>query len=119
MMRRIPKQYLTEPNKDVPHITVKYGLHTQDPKPVASVLKGSRPVRFKLGRTSLFSPEGKEYDVVKVDVESPDLQRLNAKLRAALKATDTFPTYKPHVTVAYVKRGLGQQVPLGRKSSMG
>ncbi len=107
MASRIPKHHLAEPSNDVPHITVKYGLHTQHPQPVASVLKGEKPVRFRLGKTSLFKHD--DYDVVKVDVESDDLHRLNAKLRNSLEVTDTFPTYKPHVTVAYVKRGLGQQ----------
>lgn len=93
----------------VPHITVKYGLHTGNANEVRRVLRGQAPVRAVLGKTSIFEPEGKDYDVVKLDVESKGLHRLNGRIARMLKVTDTFPTYKPHVTLAYVKRGRGKR----------
>jgi len=48
-------------------------------------------------------------DVVKVDVESEDLRRLNQKIANALPNTETHPGYKPHATIAYVKAGLGKK----------
>jgi hypothetical protein len=96
-----------------PHITVKFGLHTNDPHDVAMALEGQGPVRLRFGKTTMFSREDKDYDVVKVDVESQDLHRLNERItaHAALSGgvTDTHPTYEPHATVAYVKRGLGEK----------
>lgn len=97
--------------EDKPHVTVKFGLHTDDVADVRRVLAGEAPIRLTLGKTSVFpaSETGKDYDVVKVAVNSPDLHRLNAKLAGALEHTDTHPEYKPHATIAYVKAGLGKK----------
>mgnify|MGYP001587775990 CR=1 FL=1 len=92
-----------------PHVTVKYGLHTTDVEDVRKVLAGEPPVTVTLGTTSFFpGSESGNGDVVKIDVDSPDLQRLNKKIAEALDVTDTHPTYKPHVTIAYVKEGKGK-----------
>lgn len=45
-------------------------------------------------------------DVVKININSPDLHRLN-KLISDLPHTDTHPTYQPHITLAYVPAGQG------------
>lgn len=93
-----------------PHVTVKYGLHGDDPAPLHALLADQPPVTVKMGNTSLF-PAGSDgkHDVVKVDVDSPALHTLNAKIAAALPNTETHPEYKPHATVAYVKPGLGEK----------
>lgn len=112
MGERIPVSDLsTDGREDVPHVTVKYGLHTNTPDDVRKVLADEPPIVLRFGETSLFdAAETKaDYDVVKVSVESPDLHRLNKKISAALKVTDTHPTYKPHATVAYVKAGRGKK----------
>ena len=41
-------------------------------------------------------------------MDSPDLHRINALLRQ-LPHTNDFPTYQPHVTIAYLKPGQGAQ----------
>jgi 2'-5' RNA ligase len=48
------------------------------------------------------------YDVVKIDVESQALRDLNAAISQAFEVTDTYPEYHPHVTIAYVKKGMGR-----------
>lgn len=108
---KIPDADLAEDGReDRPHVTVKFGLHTNDAEEVRRVLAGEPPIKVRLGKTSLFpAKEGADYDVVKVDVDSPDLHRLNAKIAGALKATDTHPEYKPHTTLAYVRPGLGKK----------
>lgn len=89
-----------------PHVTVKYGLHTQDADEVRSALAGQAPAALKLGKTAIFASE--EYDVLYVSVTSMDLERLNKKIASALVTTDTHPTYIPHACVAYLKPGLGK-----------
>lgn len=93
-----------------PHVTVRYGLETDEAGEVAQTVSGWGPVGYTLGSVSLFAGKdsGKDYDVVKVDVDSDDLRRLNKKL-ADLPHTDTHPEYRPHSTVAYVKAGLGEK----------
>lgn len=110
MAAKIPDEHLAEDGReDDPHVTVKYGLHADGPDEALQALAGEGPARMTLGKTSLFPASGDhQYDVVKLDVDSPDLHRMNAKL-AKLPHTDTHPTYRPHVTVAYVKPGMGKK----------
>jgi 2'-5' RNA ligase len=98
------------------HVTIKYGLHTADAEEVRQVVEGFGPVEITLGATSIFPAKetgpqrgGDAYDVVKVDVDSPDLYRLNRVIADALEHTDTHPKYQPHVTLAYVKPGRGKR----------
>ena len=92
-----------------PHVTLKYGLHTTDVDAVRKVLADEPPITLRLGTTSFFpNGESGSGDVLKIDVDSADLQRLNAKVSEALETTDTHPDYTPHVTIAYLKPGKGK-----------
>lgn len=109
---RIPDSVLAEDGRESqPHVTVKYGLHDDSPaaiEKIREVLSREHPVRARLGETSIFpAKDASGSDVVKVDVESPDLHRINKAIADALPHTDTHPTYQPHVTLAYVKPGEG------------
>ena len=73
---------------------------------VEEALKGERPVTVRFGKVSLFTTNP-DYDVVKVDVESAGLHGLNKKVSEAQPNTETHPEYKPHVTIAYVRKGKG------------
>lgn len=108
MGKSIPAGFLAGDGvEDEPHVTCLYGLHDDAPEGVRAVLADYAPVAVRLGRTSLFpASPGREYDVLKVDVESPGLHRLHAAL-AALPHTDTHADYHPHVTIGYLRPGVG------------
>lgn len=107
MAAKIPDSDLAEDGReDDPHVTVLYGIHSGDPKGAASLLAKEPPIRAKLGKVSIF-PDSGSGDVVKIEVDSDDLHRLNEKLAGGLEHTSTHPDYTPHVTVAYVKPGMG------------
>lgn len=92
--------------EDDPHITVKYGLHTNNVADVRRALATYvGPIRFTFGKTNVFQSDG--YDVLYVEVVSPDLVALNERLSNTLEHTTTYPVYVPHATVAYLKSGLG------------
>lgn len=91
--------------EDVPHVTVKYGLHSDTPDMVRVLLVNQPPVHLTLGGSNYF--ESDEYDVVYIEVDSPDLERLNALVSDELATTTTHASYQPHATVAYVRSGLG------------
>lgn len=93
--------------EDDPHVTVKYGLHTDDGDEVREVLRDNPPANVKLGRMSVFNND--DYVVLKIDVDSPDLHALNKQIVENLKCTDGFPVYHPHVTVAYLKHRKGDE----------
>lgn len=110
--RQIADKDLAEGGREQdPHVTIKYGLHTEKADAVRTLLAGEKPITLRFGKTSLFPPsEGSDgAEVVKIDVHSPDLHRLNATIAKALEHTDSFPDYTPHATVAYVKAGTGQK----------
>lgn len=90
-----------------PHITLKYGLHDDNPAALKKALVGEGPIKAMIGKVSIF--KGEDSDVVKLDIDSPALHRLNAKVSDALPHTDTHPDYTPHMTLAYVKPGEGQK----------
>jgi len=105
---KIPDADLAEDGRETnPHITLKYGLHTGDPEAVRAAIGDAGPVEVKLGKTSVF--KGEKADVVKAEVEGPALHALNQRIADALPHTDTHPKYQPHVTLAYVKPGLGEK----------
>lgn len=93
--------------EEKPHITVRYGLHDNDPddaKEIVNEFPG--PIKVKLGSLSIFNTE--EADVLKIDVISPELHELNKAL-SSLHHTDTYPDYKPHLTLAYLLPGTGER----------
>lgn len=106
--KKIPDWALADDGReDEPHVTVKYGLHSNDPDAVRKVVASHAPFKISLGRTSVF-PDSGHGDVIKAEVKGAGLRELNKKIAAAAKHTDSHPDYHPHVTLAYVKRGLGK-----------
>ncbi len=96
----------TEGLEERPHITVKFGLHFQTPSAkLRAALKTFGPVTLTLGKTSLFKNE--DADVLKVDVDSPDLHRLNKVISRVVPTFDTYPKYVPHLTIGYLRPGRG------------
>lgn len=99
------------------HVTIKFGLHFQSPTArLKSALQAFGPVVLTLGKTSLFS--NPNVDVVKAEVDSPDLHKLNRMISRLVPTKDTHPTYAPHATIAYVKPGRGKKYA-GDKSLVG
>lgn len=86
------------------HITVKYGLHTKKVDDIIDIVKNFGKVNIQLGKISRFIPKDKDYEVVKIDIESEEIHKLN-KIISKLPNTDEHPVYRPHCTLAYVKKG--------------
>ena len=106
----IPDSFLyeTEGREDEIHVTVLYGLRDEEPDNVKEILEKEKQIKFKLGKISLFNTN-EEYDVVKIEVESPGLHKLH-RLLQALPHMDSHPKYNPHVTIAYVKKGKAKRI---------
>ena len=113
MSESIPDSDLAEEGReDKPHITVKYGLHTDDAEDVREIVEGFGPISVRFGTTKIFPAKEDDedgQDVVYVSVESDALHRLNELISDELECTDKFPAYVPHVCLAYVKPGMGQK----------
>jgi hypothetical protein len=95
----------TKGREDEIHVTLLYGLLTKDPGDVQRLIPPDMSqitLRFGLITAFLDKPA---YDVLKIDIESPELLRLHYILRKGLENDNSFPTYSPHCTIAYLKKG--------------
>ena len=106
--------------KTNPHVIVLHGFH--DDVNLDSIQEAlyqtnptAAPIEIHVDDVSCF--EGKDYDVVKFSVISPQLTELNEAL-AKLPHTSDFPEYKPHITLAYVKPGKGKKYAKKLKNGM-
>jgi 2'-5' RNA ligase len=85
-----------------PHVTILYGFHEDIPydELEIQILKIKKP-RLSIKDVSSFN---NEFDVLKFDIESPSLHKLNDKFRK-FPHTNRYTDYHPHVTIAYLKKG--------------
>ena len=95
-----------------PHVTVLYGLETNQAFDVERLLFGQGPTAMRVGRFTAFTKDGDVFtkddtDVVVAEIESEGLRALNS-LIATLPSQNSYPDYRPHMTVAYVRPGSGQ-----------
>lgn len=89
--------------EDSPHVTVKYGLHDVEPDRLKKLIDGHGPIKIKFGLVEKFD-QNPNFDVLKITVDGKDLHKLNKHISNNMPHTDTFKEYKPHVTLAYVKK---------------
>jgi 2'-5' RNA ligase len=94
--------------EEEPHCTILYGIHgdvtDEEVKQLFSKVKKSDIQIEMKGIDCFYNPQ---YDVLKINVESPKLTELN-ELAKTLPHTSNFPDYKPHITIAYLNRGKGR-----------
>lgn len=90
--------------EDEMHITVLYGIHTTSLNKIKNLLKGQKPFEVNLGKVTMFDKADKPFSVVKIDVESEELKKLHDMLKNSLKVTVTYPIFRPHITIAYIKK---------------
>lgn len=94
-------------SKDSAHITVKYGLMDCGPttQHLTDSLASILPFSVLIQDLALFQIA--DQDILIFPVESPELHMLNGIICKYLPHEDTFKDYRPHVTVAYLKSGMG------------
>jgi len=92
--------------EDEMHVTVLYGIHSAASEQVVKVIKGQKPIKVQIGKVEVFTNPSK-FDVVVLDVISPDLRDLNHRVSKEVEYTNKYGEYRPHVTIAYVKKGKG------------
>jgi len=94
-----------------PHITILYGIHEDeiDPSVVIDMIEQKmKPITAEISEIDVF--ENDEYDVVKYNVTvTNELLKYREMFMNSFENTQTFSGYKPHITIAYVKPGLGKK----------
>lgn len=99
-----------------PHVTVLFGLHADSHDEIMEFVAKQKRFKITLDKISLFT-DAPKYDVLKIDVDSPELVALNKKLAAKFEHTNKY-DYKPHCTIAYVLKGSCDELN-GRKDLSG
>lgn len=96
--------------EDTPHVTLLFGFH-DDKSDIAERLEKKLPTKgaIKLNVVSVSFFETPAYDVVKFDVESSSLNKLHEWCKENFDYTSAHKEYHPHITIAYVKKGMGQK----------
>lgn len=92
-----------------PHVTVLYGFDIGfEAEQIKKLLNA--PISIELGKLSRFECE--KYDVLKFDIDCPELENLHKKIAGQFEdeITPSEHTYHPHLTVAYVKKGTNKDL---------
>jgi 2'-5' RNA ligase len=94
--------------EDDPHITILYGLHKSvSDDEIEEVISDFEPFEVELKKVDIF--ENDDFDVIKFSINNKDLTQYN-KILKELPHTNSYPDYKAHVTIAYVKQGMGKEI---------
>ena len=109
--------------EDEPHVTVRYGIQSENTVGIKKYLESLSPFEATLGKTDKFPPSEHSDGaaVIVAPIESPDLHRINQEIEQHGDFTEpSFKEYKPHATIAYVKpekadRYVGMDVTHGKK----
>jgi 2'-5' RNA ligase len=105
----IPNKELSDDKdgrEDEIHVTVLYGIHSESSYMAKRLLRQCKPFDIELKTIGVFT-NNESFDVVKINVQSEEIKKINEKLCKSIQYTSKFPTYQPHVTIAYVKKGKG------------
>ena len=89
-----------------PHVTVRYGIKGDDVEGIKKFLESQAPFEATLGKTDKF-PASEHSDgaaPIIAPIDAPEMHRIQAELEQHGEfAPSSFPEYKPHATLGYVK----------------
>lgn len=91
------------------HITILYGIKDNSYlKQIQEICQEFDPIEITLKQISLFKTN-KDFDVIKVEVAGENLFKLNKRIIEKIPYQNSYPSYTPHLTLAYVQKGKGTE----------
>jgi 2'-5' RNA ligase len=100
----LPQELVVKLPKRV-HVTVLWGLDPDtDTARLREFLATQEPIEVEIGPTSIFEDTG-DGEVLKCDLLSASLNRLNELLRETFENTQTHNQFRPHLTIAFMEPG--------------
>lgn len=93
-----------------PHVTVLFGFHKDSNfDKIKELVKYQEYDSIEILIKNISHFETPDYDVVKLDIESKQMNALNKIMTDNFEYTNDYPDYHPHMTIAYVKKGTGKK----------
>lgn len=90
------------------HVTINYGITDDNPKNIKKLLGKQKPFYIECGKLSVFNCD--KFDVLKIEVESPELRRINKMVSDSIDIIPSnFNVYRPHATIAFLKKNIGDR----------
>lgn len=91
------------------HVTLIYGVFDAQQTLISSALSKLQPFALQIGPITSFETSP-EHDVLKFDiVESPMLHSIHNAIKAIYPNDQKYDEFKPHMTIAYLKKGSAQK----------
>lgn len=90
------------------HITILANIEETNQEKIKNSIASEPKIKCCLGKINLFVNNSK-YDVIQIEVLGNQINQLNKNLSQSIKSVSKFPLYIPHITIAYVKKGCGDQ----------
>ena len=123
LQKRIKKNNVYYENdvglEDECHVTALYGLEKEnDYFRLRKKLENFGSFSIKLGPVSSFRYESNPYDVLFFEIDSPRLHDLHWYIRENFSNVYSYPEYKPHMTIGYIKKGTHKELE-GKHPFMG
>lgn len=93
------------------HLTIRYGVDKFEPLKIKSLIRDFEPITVRIVDIDCF-PDTKDGAAVFFKVEpSDELLRLRQTIEDNCECCEpTFPDYKPHITIAFVKKEMWEDV---------
>jgi 2'-5' RNA ligase len=92
-----------------PHVTLQNGIMCEDADELERLFSALSSMEAELGPIGVFRQDGKDYDVVHIEVICEDLHKANAMVDDLLEVNNPHPDYHPHITLGYVNKGAGKR----------
>lgn len=101
------KDKVRKPGGRWPHVTLLTGIKGEDLKTAREKMSDLKSPELEIEGANVF--ETPTHDVVILDIkkEGP-LNALRSKMQSKVSAKPLFPNYRPHITIGFVKPGLGK-----------
>lgn len=113
IQKTIPKEDLYDKNDEdgwienglqkLMHVTILYGIKDKDFDTIKEVYRKDDEIEITTDRIDYF--EADDHVCAVVRCKSDDLRELHSKLKKTLNVKEDYPTYKPHIAIAYLKPG--------------
>jgi 2'-5' RNA ligase len=92
-----------------PHVTLQNGIMCDDSSELEKLFAHLPAMKASLGPIGVFRQDDKDYDVIHIEVLCDDLHAANAMVSDLLEVNNPHSEYRPHITLAYVKKGSGKR----------